>query len=217
MNEINAIIPVASLDKAKSRLKSVLTSSQRAEMVLYMLDDVSSVLLSSVNVQSVTVISPDSKVIEHASKFGLETILEPRPRGLNAALNLATRTLVMKSPRSSSLILPVDIPLLQISSLAALFELMNSSSEPVVIATKSNNGGTNLLLRYPGDVIDLAFGENSYALHRQNALLKNIQFKEWVSQDTTLDIDTPEDLLEFMKLGKSAKTWCFLESIESLK
>ncbi len=213
MNKINAIIPVACLDKAKSRLKNVLSSSQRAEMVLYMLEDVSSVLLSSELVQSVTVVSPDTRAIKYASTLGLETILEHRPHGLNTALNLATRTLLTKSPHHSSLILPVDIPLLQMSSIAALFKIMSKAAESVVIAAKSNNGGTNLLLRYPPDVIELSFGENSFAMHRQNAFLKSVPFKEWVSQDTALDVDTPEDLLEFMKLGRNTKTWCFLDNL----
>jgi 2-phospho-L-lactate guanylyltransferase len=181
-----------------------------------MLDDVSSALIGSAAVHSVLVVSPDDRVIEHASSLGLDTILETRPPGLNAALNLATRTLMTKAPYSPNLIVPVDIPLLQISSLAGLSDLVKDVDESIVVATKSRNGGTNLLLRWPADVIELSFGENSFNLHKQNALSKSVEFREWVSQDAVLDIDTPEDLLEFMRRGRNTKTWQFLDSLEFL-
>jgi len=220
MFETQAIIPIASLDKAKSRLKDLLTPSQRAELVLCMLEDISKVLLDSDDVSGVTAISPDTKALDFASSLDIQTILEPRPLGLNMALNHATKTLMKSFPNCSNLILPVDIPLLEKASLEGVFrnfrnnDVMQRENSPdkIVIAAQSNNGGTNLLLRCPADVIGLSFGPNSFSKHRKACMFKKAPFVEWNSLDTSLDIDMPEDVKKFMKFDNDTKTKKFLRT-----
>jgi 2-phospho-L-lactate guanylyltransferase len=209
MKDVQAIIPVASLDRAKSRLRPILSLPERAQLVLCMLEDLSSVLLDAENIEGVIVISPDTKVTEYATVLGLNTILESNPSDLNRALNLATREIMANQSNSSSLILPVDIPLLKTTSIQAISS-MDDKSEKLVIAAQSNNGGTNLLFQRPPNVIDTAFGPGSFSKHRTNAFAKGIPFQEWSSPDTKLDIDTSEDVYEFMKIGKGTKTWNYL-------
>ena len=218
MFETQAIIPIASLDKAKSRLKDLLTPSQRAELVLCMLEDISKVLLDSDDVSGVTAISPDTKALDFASSLDIQTILEPRPLGLNLALDHATKILMKSFPKCSNLILPVDIPLLEKTSLEGVFhnirnnqEIQKESSlDKIVIAAQSNNGGTNLLLRYPADVIELSFGPSSFSKHWKACLFSKATFIEWNSLDTSLDIDTPEDVKNFMNFENCTKTKAFL-------
>jgi 2-phospho-L-lactate guanylyltransferase len=220
MIEGQAIIPIAPLDKAKSRLKDLLTLPQRAQLVLHMLEDVSAALFDSDLVKGVTVVSTDLKVLEFAKSLGTHTLQEPKPSDLNSALNLATKTLMESSPECSNLILPVDIPLIAKSSLDGVLLKVEENQEmqgldsfsKIVIAAKSNDGGTNLLLRWPPNLIGLSFGPSSFAKHRNDCLLKEATFIEWKSADTILDIDTPQDVRNFMNLGEGTSTWEFLTS-----
>jgi 2-phospho-L-lactate guanylyltransferase len=209
MKDVQAIIPVASLDRAKSRLQDILSSPERAQLVFCMLEDLSSVLLDAENIERVIVVSPDTDVTEYAGGLGLSTILESKPSNLNMALNLATRKIMVVQPNSSSLILPVDVPFLRTTTINDISS-MDDTPEKLVIAAQSNNGGTNLLLRHPPNVIDTAFGPGSFLKHRNNAFAKGVFFQEWSSLDTKLDIDTSEDVYEFMKIGKGTKTWNYL-------
>jgi 2-phospho-L-lactate guanylyltransferase len=220
MIEGQVIIPIAPLDRAKSRLKDLLTLPQRAQLVLHMLEDVSATLFDSDLVKGATVVSTDSKVLEFAKSLGIHTLQEPKPSNLNSALNLATKTLMESSPECSNLILPVDIPLVSKTSLDGVLLKVEENQEmhglhsfsKIVIAAQSNDGGTNLLLRWPPNLIGLSFGPNSFAKHRNDCLLKKAKFIEWKSADTSLDIDTPQDVKNFMNLGEGTNTWEFLTS-----
>jgi 2-phospho-L-lactate/phosphoenolpyruvate guanylyltransferase len=61
-----ALIPVKSLDKAKSRLATHLTQAQRAALVLDMLHHVISILQVSGVLRRIVVVSPDRRVLEQA-------------------------------------------------------------------------------------------------------------------------------------------------------
>ncbi len=215
MLETHAIIPVASLKVAKSRLESTLLRSQISQLVLSMLHDVSTVLLSHDAVETATVVSPDPQVLGFASSIGLETILEKSPAGLNAALMLATRTLIERHDSHSVLILPVDVPLLRESSISGVIEAAEESGGKVVVAARSRNGGTNLLLRVPSDVIDPSFGPGSFSRHQEASYSRGLQFREWASPDTFLDLDTTDDLARFREVGMKTHTWEYLLSVLS--
>ncbi len=61
-----ALIPVKSLNEAKSRLADSLTHEQRKTLVLEMLHHVITTLLASNVLAGVTVVSPDPFVLEKA-------------------------------------------------------------------------------------------------------------------------------------------------------
>ena len=209
----HALIPVASLAEAKSRLRSTLSESQTSRLVLCMLEDVSSVLLRHKRILATSVVSPDNQVLDFASSLGLLTIKEEGASGLNSALAAATEFLIQSYDAPSCIVLPVDIPLLQESSVTGAFEAAEEERGQVVVAARSSNGGTNLLLRAPCDVIRPSFGIGSFSTHQKVSIAKGVRFKEWASQDTALDIDTPTDLMQFRKIGKNTRTFEFLEDV----
>jgi 2-phospho-L-lactate guanylyltransferase len=211
MDRAQVIIPIASLDMVKSRLHNVLSLSERGQLVFAMLEDLSAALFSSECIQGVTIVSPDSRVIEYATSLGFDVVVESSPSGLNKALELATSEMVRIMSESPSLIVPIDLPLLRASTLDGVFAIAATSTR-IVVAAQSNDGGTNLLLRYPCDVISTNFGPNSFSKHRNSAVAQGIPFHEWDSRDTRLDIDTLKDILEFLKIGKGTKTWSFLSN-----
>jgi 2-phospho-L-lactate guanylyltransferase len=207
-----AIVPVAPLRRVKTRLSSLLSQPQRSKLVLCMLTDVTSALKATPLIQNTTVVTSDKIVAEHAASLGVDTVIEPDPPELNAALTLATAKLLNGAQDGASLIIPVDIPMVDSSSLMAAISLADDKSNPIVVATASNNGGTNFLLRAPSDIINPAFGQDSFAIHRHEALSKGIQFREYESRDISLDIDTADDLYEFMDIGKHTNTWNYLKN-----
>ena len=209
----HALIPVASLAEAKSRLRSTLSESQTSRLVLCMLEDVSSVLLRHKRILATSVVSPDNQVLDFASSLGVLTIKEEGTSGLNSAITAATDLLVQSYDATSCIVLPVDIALLEESSVTGVLEAAEEERGEVVVAVRSSNGGTNLLLRAPCDVIRPSFGPGSFSAHQKVSLAKGVEFKEWTSQDTTLDIDTPADLDQFRKIGKSTRTLEFLEDV----
>ncbi len=207
-----AIVPVAPLNRAKTRLSPLLSQPERSRLVLCMLSDVISALKATDSIQDTIVVTSDKEVAEYAASLGVNTLTERNPPELNAALTLATSELLNEFPDCASLIIPVDIPMLDSPSLMAVIRLADEVSDSIVIAASSNNGGTNLLLRVPPDAINPSFGQNSFAIHRQEALSKEIRFKEYRSKSVSLDIDTADDLYEFMNVGKNTNTWDYLKN-----
>ncbi len=207
-----AIVPVAPLSRVKTRLSPLLSQLERSRLVLCMLSDVAAALKAASSIQETIVITSDEKVAEYATSLGVNTLIERHPPELNAALVLATSKLLNEFPDSASLIVPVDIPMLNASSLMEVIRSADDASDSIVIAAPSNNGGTNLLLRLPPDIISPSFGEDSFAIHRRKALSKGIHFEEYRSEQISLDIDTAKDLYEFMDVGKHTNTWDYLKN-----
>src|SRR5215469_7184100 len=84
----SALIPVKSLDRAKSRLAAYLTQAQRAALVLDMLHHVIRVLQASKALDSISVVSPDRHVLEQAHTWGVHVRFE-EDMGHNPALTAA--------------------------------------------------------------------------------------------------------------------------------
>lgn len=207
-----AIVPVAPLSRVKTRLSALLSQLERSRLVLCMLSDVVTALKATSPIQETIVVTSDDKVADYATSLGVRTLIERHPPELNAALVLATSELLNEFPDYASLIVPVDIPMLDAASLMEVIRLADEAQGSIVIAAPSNNGGTNLLLRLPSDIISPSFGEDSFAIHRRKALSKGIHFEEYKTGQISLDIDTADDLYEFMDIGKHTNTWDYLEN-----
>lgn len=207
-----AVVPVAPLSRVKTRLSPLLSQLERSKLVLCMLSDVVTALKATSSIQETIVVTSDDKVAKYATSLGVNTLIERHPPELNAALVLATSKLLNEFPDCASLIVPVDIPMLEPSSLMEVIRLADDASESIVIAAQSNNGGTNLLLRLPSDIINPSFGQDSFTIHRSKALSKGIRFEEYKSRNISLDIDTADDLKEFMGIGMQTNTWDYLKN-----
>ena len=85
-----ALIPVKSLTEAKSRLAADLSQQQRAELVLAMLHHVIQALQSVDEFTSIAVVSPDQRVLQQATAWGVQAYQEEQ-HGHNPALEAAAR------------------------------------------------------------------------------------------------------------------------------
>ena len=133
------------------------------------------------------VVTDDPEVEEVARRFGCSLVGDPGT-GLNDALEAGTES-AMEAGAASLLVLPSDVPLVQMEDISALF----SYSEPVVIAA-SPDGGTNGLLRRPPDAVDTRYGPLSAEEHRQSAEKAGLEWRIVALTSLTLDVDGPDDL-----------------------
>jgi 2-phospho-L-lactate guanylyltransferase len=199
--KIWAIVPVKSLNRAKSRLSSVLTGPERKQLALRMLRYNLETVSGSGLLSGVLVISRDSDVLHTVQSIddviALQEIGVPH---LNNALEQA-RNLLMDWGVDAVLVLPADIPFIASDDLRAMLE-MGRQPGTVVIAPDRHGQGTNAILLHPLEIIDFSFGAGSYQRHQMAARANGAQVFIYQSEGLALDIDTPEDMLIWQdKLG----------------
>jgi 2-phospho-L-lactate guanylyltransferase len=185
------VVPVRSLEGAKSRLGAVLDAEERRDLVARLLARTVAAALRTPGVAEVVVVSPDPDVLALAERAGARTVAQPS-RGLNPAIGEARAA----SPGAGRLlVLPADIPGVSPAALGALLDAGDRAGPPSVVLAPDRHGrGTNALLLDPPDVIDPAFGGDSRAGHAWLAESADIRFVE-LAGILELDMDTPDDLL----------------------
>jgi 2-phospho-L-lactate guanylyltransferase len=190
---IVAIVPVGSLERAKSRLGAVLDAEERRDLVLRLADHTIRAAVATPGVAETLVVTPDDEVRELALGAGARP-LRQRSRGLNNGLREA-RDEAIAGGATAVLILPIDLPRVSPESIGALAAVAAESDEPVVAIVGDRHGrGTNALLLAPPDVIDVQFGGDSHDAHEAAAAEAGARLVE-LDGPLTVDLDTPDDLL----------------------
>jgi 2-phospho-L-lactate guanylyltransferase len=139
----------------------------------------------------VLVVSRDTKVLSIAREYGARTLQETGAQELNAALTRATQFIGRFS--AGVLVLPADLPLIQLDDIQSLLRL--GQREPsLVLATDQHEDGTNALLMRPPGLIDFAYGPGSFQRHVGLARAVNVEPIVFHSERLSVDIDVPDDL-----------------------
>ncbi len=188
------IIPVKRLDNAKSRLSSLLTDDERKQFCIKMLEDVLRTVKSTRRIHEVVVVSRDPAVLRIAETFGMAYFKEGKT-GLNEAVSEAIGWCVERGA-TSVLVLPADIPLVTPTDLNRMLSLGEKAS--MVIFPSRSGKGTNALLLTPPNASPTFYGPSSFQRHVQEALKRKISLRRLRSPRIALDIDTIEDLKEFV-------------------
>lgn len=194
-----ALLPVK-LSEAKTRLSSIFSREERAELVLSMLEDV----LDSLEGLEVVIISPDDlrKKLDYDFHF-----IHEKKRGLNSAVGQAN-SYAVDNGADATLFVPADMPLIKKSHVREILEL---GKKHKLIISPSRRGGTGILFRRPPDIIQGRFTNTSFEDHRKEAALRGVEMHVYDSFYLSLDIDTPEDLREFLLHGEGTRTYEFLK------
>lgn len=200
-----AIVPVKPLAEAKTRLSGVFNQDQRAALARRLLERTLLKLTRTRGIARVTVISRDEQVLKTARTFGAFSIPETNAN-LNDALAQARRVCIANGARAV-LILPADLPRLRVRDIEKMIAL-GEPAPRVVIVPATRDNGTNALLLNPALDFDFQFGANSFAVHRAQAVARNIPLAIYDSDTVTVDLDVPEDLDSFPNLVRitSSKT-----------
>jgi 2-phospho-L-lactate guanylyltransferase len=198
---IAAIIPVGTLEGAKTRLGDKLDAEERQDLVGDLLARTVVTALAVAGLDDVLVISPDPEVLTRATELGART-LRQRSRGLNNGLREA-RADVVAGGAAAILVLPIDLPFATAGAIEAVLEpltdarpgdLPRPAGPHVVLVTDRHGTGTNALALRPPDAIDFAFGRGSRAAHRAAANAVGATYTE-VGGRLTIDLDTPDDFV----------------------
>ncbi len=204
-----AVVPVKRFASAKSRLSSVLSQSERAELARSMAEDVLDVVSSCHGVLAGTVVVTSEKAAAEAARArGAEVMIDERDEGINVAVGQALAELE-RSGAMGAIVVPSDIPHL---TREAVIRAAATLSRPNVlaIAAAARDGGTNLLGCRPAGAMPLNFGPFSFDRHCQAARDAGLSLEVLDVPELALDIDCPEDLAPFLALNTRTRTHALL-------
>jgi len=191
--QVHAVIPIGTLDGAKSRLGAVLDAEERRDLVTRLAETTIRAAVATPGIAETIVITPDDQVRGLALAAGARPILQ-RSTGLNAGLREA-RDEVLAAGGSAVLILPIDLPRISPAALTRVVDVLAETPPPLVAIVADRHGrGTNALLLAPPDVIDVCFGGDSHGAHAAAAAAAGARLIE-LDGPLAEDIDTPDDLL----------------------
>lgn len=205
---VDAIIPVKGLENIKSRLASILDAEDRRRFSLNMFIDVIKAVKDSRRIEKVFVVTPDPQILALSQTMDVETIEEEGEMGVNAAVARATEY-AMTRGATSVIVLPSDIPLLMSEDLDRII-LMAAEAPSMVITPSLRFDGTNALLLSPPNAMATCYEGDSYNAHLERAEEMRLRVAVYLSRRVMLDIDTPEDIKELLRVGGNTATFSFL-------
>ncbi len=194
MRPIKVVIPFK-LDCAKSRLSSILSSEEREDLALAMLEDVIDAVsgLGEVAILMKDPI-PDRCPFDRLKSRGFD-LLEC-PQELDPALNSMIEAEERRGWPSDILVAMADLPLMRPSDLEGLVRTPGD-----VVIVPGRGGGTNLILiREPR--FRVSYYGLSFIKHLQAAEDLGLSAGVFESFRCGSDIDEPSDLVEAMIHGR---------------
>ncbi len=185
------LIPVKSLANAKQRLASVLDQPTRTKLAQAMLFDVLETLGTWQSRPEVSVVTSDPFALEVAKRFEFQIIPDRANRSETDAIEMATHFCESHSV-DSTLVIPGDIPLIQVAELEQILEA--APTEGSVLVPASDGRGTNAAWRRPAGLFPLRFGNDSFKPHLAAARATQKPCVVLQLQGIALDVDNPADL-----------------------
>lgn len=185
------LIPVKNLSDAKQRLSPVLTPEERFELACAMCEDVLRTVARWPRRPEVAVVTSDPFACGLAERFGFEVIPDAENPGETGAIERATKT-CMERQAKSTLVVPADIPLIDVSELE---QIKDSAPNAGSLLVPDDAGrGTNAAFRSPGDLFPLRFGNDSFLPHLASAKASRLPYVVLELPGIALDLDRPGDL-----------------------
>jgi 2-phospho-L-lactate/phosphoenolpyruvate guanylyltransferase len=200
-----ALVPVKDLSKAKERLSSILSQTERTALAYAMLEDVLRALRGSVFLNRLFVVTLDENAIEIAKSLGVEIIKETKQEGESASVDYAS--MICKNMGAESvLVIPGDAPLITHEDVDFILEKEKSYSSVILVPARDEMG-TNAIFKKPPDAIPSRFGYDSFKKHIDESRQRNIPYEVYKLSKVALDIDEPEDLTLFASRKSQTKTY----------
>ncbi|MFD3704538.1 2-phospho-L-lactate guanylyltransferase [Nocardia sp. NPDC058658] len=198
MHTVHAVMAVKHIDRAKSRLASLLSTEQRARLVLAMFTDTVVAATAVPALASLTVVTPDPLIAARARELGAHVLDEPTAGAdpLNTALAAGAADVRDRYGPGHLLALQADLPALRASELADVLTVAPVGARSVVI-DHTGTGTAALLVRDSAQPLSPRFGAESARAHRDAGAVE--LGGHWPG--LRCDVDTPEDLDAVRALG----------------
>lgn len=198
------LIAAKQLDFAKTRLAGAFAPGERRALAEAMFRDVLAASSGARAADHVAVVTSDPALLELARAARALTIDEEFPRGLNAAVALATRALLAQGAEAVCTVLS-DIPLITAEDIDAVFAAM-PPRRGVVLVPSRDFSGTNVICRSPADAVATRFGRMSLLRHLDDCRSTDVPATVLRLARPALDLDVIADLAEFERAGSSTHT-----------
>jgi len=212
----NLIIPIKSLEAAKSRLQPA-SILDRSNLALAFAIDVAEAAFACPAVGRVIVVTQDQLAHQLLTEHGAECIWDPAPGvggvsdsspgPLNAALVLGFTLAATRWPELPSVAMTADLPALRSAELGAVLSAC-SGWDRAFVPDRSGRG-TTLLSVAAGVQPRPAFGHDSASAHRSSGAH---DLAELAGPSVRCDVDVAADLIAALQLGVGEHTAAALVS-----
>lgn len=199
------LIAAKELVLAKTRLASDLPPSERRALAEAMFRDVLGAAMRASAADHVAVVTSDRGLLAMARGAGALAIDEEFPRGLNAAVRLATGALVAEGATEMATVLS-DIPRVTGEDINAAFAELPAHPGVVLVPSREFTG-TNIIVRTPPDVVPTRFGRLSLARHLDDCRRMGVPCRVVRMMRAAIDLDLVRDLLEFARVPSATHTF----------
>jgi 2-phospho-L-lactate guanylyltransferase len=189
------LIPVKNLSDAKQRLAGVLSRDERLALAQAMCEDVLEEVARWPGRPPVAVVTGDPFAKYMASRLQFEVIADAVNPGETGVIEMATAVCRDRGVQNT-LVLPADIPLLEVAELERIAE--SALPEGTVLVPDAAGRGTNAAWRAPADLFPLRFGNDSFLPHLAAAQASGKPCIVLELPGIARDVDRPEDLLELV-------------------
>lgn len=194
----HALVPVKNLTRAKSRLATAVSSTERQALVLEMLERVLLALRHpAAMIATVWLISTDPTVLNLGASWGASPLLETGT-DLNMALEQGRRA-ALAHGAEAILAVPADVPLVTPTDLAALTAILSQNTD-VALVTDQAGQGTNALAMRRAAALPFLFGEASARRHLAAAAARGLRAQHLHLASLSLDVDQPDGLAYYRTL-----------------
>ena len=198
------LIAAKQLELAKTRLANALPPGERIALAEAMFRDVLAAAMSAGRSDRVAVVTSDRTLQELARGAGALVIDEVFPRGLNAAVALATTALIPQGADTVCTVLS-DTPLTTADDIDQVFATMPAGRGAVLVPSRDFSG-TNIICRSPADVVPTRFGRMSLLRHLDDCRASDLPAKVLRLAGPALDLDVMTDLADFVRAGSATYT-----------
>ncbi len=205
--EVVVLVPVKSLHRAKTRLRSSLGTGTE-DLAMAMAMDVVAAALDCGSASCVVVVSQDRSVLAESRAAGAQVIVEPPGSDLNTAVRRAAESVRKRSPQSAVLVQPADCPCVTGADFERLVPEVEQTGR-LLFVSDVHGVGTTTLAAPAGMALRPRYGDDSRRAHREEGA-RELSGTRW--RRLSLDVDTPNDLERASSIGVGPRTARWLQS-----
>lgn len=203
-----ALVPVKTFARAKTRLGSLLTREECAQLAAQMLLDVLRALNATPLISGITLFGNEPQLAALSAGSGAQLLPEPPGDDYRKALGDVAAGLAAQGVRHL-LVLPGDLPTL---SAADVTQLLESHTGGISLCPATRDGGSNALLLSPPTAIPFLYGPDSAKRHLEAARTMGVAARHTELAGFARDIDTPDDVHWLLEQRIACATLAWLKS-----
>lgn len=206
-----AVVPAKRLAHAKSRLTPLLSLDERRMLAGAMLADVLSVLTRARCLGGVIVVTSERGLVAIARDAGAVVVSDIECKNTESAAVAAGARRLADMGQGGMIVIPADVPLITVEDVETI-ACEHRAAPSVTLVPASRDRGTNALACSPPLAISFHFGDDSLRAHLEAARTAGIAARIVRLERVGLDIDRPDDLVEFLLRPSSTRSYAYLTS-----